>query len=365
MNNDIRLSVGFKSHRKRIKLKRLLGAEGVLALVDLWLSVAATRPDGKLTGWAEEDIAIEAQYEGDAQQFVAALEQVGFLEKTESGTFHIHNWNDNQPWASRSLLRSIAGKRNALLRWGQKEIPKDQRQDFRSWFEAHYIFAPSDSGSDVAKAYSNYANGIVMASESHGNGIATAMQPHAIGNAPNPNPNPNPIPIPTLNNIVERPTVSRPPENPKEPTGFSDNPDKPKKATGLIGTPSNTKKPKIPYAEIIKFLNEEANVDFKAKTASTRKFIKARFNEEFSLEDFKLVISAKAGEWMTDPAMVSYLRPSTLFGTKFEGYLQHAKNQSQTFSKDCSNCDYQKRGDCEKSETERLECTSYEPYTGN
>ena len=44
--------------------------------------------------------------------------------------------------------------------------------------------------------------------------------------------------------------------------------------------------------------------------------------------DFKTVIDKKCAEWLQDGNMVQYLRPETLFGTKFETYL----NQPDTGS---------------------------------
>jgi hypothetical protein len=41
--------------------------------------------------------------------------------------------------------------------------------------------------------------------------------------------------------------------------------------------------------------------------------------------DFQDVIEHKAEEWKTNAEMAQYLRPQTLFGTKFESYLQAAK----------------------------------------
>jgi len=83
----------------------------------------------------------------------------------------------------------------------------------------------------------------------------------------------------------------------------------------------NGKTRQIPYQEIISFLNETCQTKFRPDTGTTRNMIKARFNEGFDLEDFKAVISTKAGQWLTEPKMVQYLRPQTLFGTKFESYL--------------------------------------------
>ena len=78
----------------------------------------------------------------------------------------------------------------------------------------------------------------------------------------------------------------------------------------------------IPYQKIIERLNEKAGTSYKHTTSKTRDMIKARFNEKFSFDDFVAVIDKKVLDWSTNPDMVKYLRPETLFGNKFEGYLQ-------------------------------------------
>jgi uncharacterized phage protein (TIGR02220 family) len=71
---------------------------------------------------------------------------------------------------------------------------------------------------------------------------------------------------------------------------------------------------------IISFLNSTTGSKYKASTDKTRRLIAARLAEGFTVNDFKAVITKKAKEWQgTD--MARYLRPETLFGTKFEGYL--------------------------------------------
>ena len=72
---------------------------------------------------------------------------------------------------------------------------------------------------------------------------------------------------------------------------------------------------------VIDYLNERTNQHYKSTTKKTKALIKARMNEGFLVDDFKVVIDKKAYDWLNDPAMVQYLRPETLFGTKFEGYL--------------------------------------------
>ena len=65
MTRDIRLSVDLFSNRKIIRLTKQLGPEGVLSLIRLWCRVALLNPDGELSGWSQEDIAIEAGWPGD------------------------------------------------------------------------------------------------------------------------------------------------------------------------------------------------------------------------------------------------------------------------------------------------------------
>lgn len=79
-----------------------------------------------------------------------------------------------------------------------------------------------------------------------------------------------------------------------------------------------------PYSEVVSYLNERAGTAYKATSKKTRQLIHARFNEGFTLQDFQAVIDSKCREWLGDKKMAQYLRPETLFGTKFEGYLQTA-----------------------------------------
>ena len=75
------------------------------------------------------------------------------------------------------------------------------------------------------------------------------------------------------------------------------------------------------YDEIINYLNQICGSKYKSTTPTTKSNIQSRLKEGFNLDDFKKVIDIKAEEWLNDPKMCVYLRPTTLFGTKFEGYL--------------------------------------------
>lgn len=81
---------------------------------------------------------------------------------------------------------------------------------------------------------------------------------------------------------------------------------------------------------IVNYLNLKADKSFKRSTPETQKHISARLKEGFTVEDFKIVIDKKVNEWKgTD--FEKFLRPQTLFGTKFESYLNQTsqiKNKS-------------------------------------
>lgn len=90
--------------------------------------------------------------------------------------------------------------------------------------------------------------------------------------------------------------------------------------TSTKDTITNNTNTNIDYKYIVDFLNSKADTNYKHTTGKTQSLIRARMNEGFTLEDFKQVISNKCNDWKgTD--FEKYLRPETLFGTKFESYL--------------------------------------------
>lgn len=88
-----------------------------------------------------------------------------------------------------------------------------------------------------------------------------------------------------------------------------------------------TTEKKIPIVEIIQYLNEKTTAEYKPGTYKTQEMIRERVREGFTVEDFKKVIDIKSEEWLHDSQMSKYLRPATLFGNKFESYLnqKHVK----------------------------------------
>lgn len=79
------------------------------------------------------------------------------------------------------------------------------------------------------------------------------------------------------------------------------------------------------YTLVVQHLNEKAGTKYRASGAKTQKVIHARVAEGFTLDDFIAVIDKKTAEWM-GTEWEKFLRPETLFGPKFESYL----NQNTT-----------------------------------
>lgn len=75
------------------------------------------------------------------------------------------------------------------------------------------------------------------------------------------------------------------------------------------------------YISILSRLNKKAGTSYRHSSKATQGHINARLAEGYTVEDFYTVIDKKCTEWKGDPKMEKYLRPETLFGSKFENYL--------------------------------------------
>ena len=84
------------------------------------------------------------------------------------------------------------------------------------------------------------------------------------------------------------------------------------------------------FKSIIGHLNQVAEKKYKHSTSCYRRLIKARLKEGYRPEDFVVVIDKKCEEWKGSRKMEKHLNPITLFGSKFDTYL----NQSDGKEKD-------------------------------
>ncbi|KAF5030111.1 hypothetical protein DSECCO2_641530 [anaerobic digester metagenome] len=74
------------------------------------------------------------------------------------------------------------------------------------------------------------------------------------------------------------------------------------------------------YTQVIDYLNQKTGTNFRPTAKETQRLINARLNESFTVDDFIKVIDTKSVEWK-GTEFEKYLRPATLFGPKFENYL--------------------------------------------
>lgn len=85
---------------------------------------------------------------------------------------------------------------------------------------------------------------------------------------------------------------------------------------------------------IVEYLNNKIGAHYKPNGKKMKELIRARMNEGYTVEDFKTVIDKKFKSWGNDPKMSLYLRPSTLFSTRFAEYL----NEYQAFDPNRLSC---------------------------
>jgi hypothetical protein len=177
--SDIRINGNFRNNRKRKRLEQLAGAKAVIALINLWIAAAESRPRGILHGWDAMDIAIEAQWEGAPDDFVTALKICGLLDVLDDGTYAIHDWRENQPFAFHRPERVMRSRAAVAARW-EKRHPQQGNTDSN---------ADSNATSNTDR-------------------IPPVCDPYTDRNTPIP----IPIPIPTPNSITsaEPPSDSEP-----------------------------------------------------------------------------------------------------------------------------------------------------------
>lgn len=155
---DIRLGTDCLRHPKIRKLRRRLGADGIVALVSLWCFAGERRQTGTLDGMNAEDIALAGDWQGDQEVFRDTLIELRLLDADENGILSIHGWDEHQPWIIHAPDRTAKAKKASAARWGKK----------------------SDAN----------------ACSEHAPSMPDALPADATSNAPSPTPSPTPSPSP-------------------------------------------------------------------------------------------------------------------------------------------------------------------------
>ncbi|WP_290368219.1 conserved phage C-terminal domain-containing protein [Periweissella fabaria] len=83
-------------------------------------------------------------------------------------------------------------------------------------------------------------------------------------------------------------------------------------------------------------LNAKTGRRYNPKAISTRKLLNARLQEGYQVEDFIKVIDTKVSHWLNDEKYNMYLRPGTLFGAKFDNYINENVSNSDKRNGSCS-----------------------------
>ncbi|MCT7852227.1 MAG: conserved phage C-terminal domain-containing protein [Lactobacillus iners] len=132
-----------------------------------------------------------------------------------------------------------------------------------------------------------------------------------------------------------------------DPTPEQENTEFTQKTSDSKKSKTTSKTDNIPYDRVIKYLNAKAGTNYRATNKATQRLIKARFNEGMTTKDFKKVIDKKCNDWLKDPKMCEYLRPATLFGSKFESYLNQKPKRLDQSATDWH--EYSTRADMDNS----------------
>lgn len=127
MNSDYRVTITWRGGLKRKKLQRKLGAEGVLAVMDLWSIAAEQRPDGILKDWNADDIELQINWNGQPGELVAVLVELRLLDFDDNTkTYSIHNWMKWNHWAAGAERRSEQARAAAEARWTKQSSTQSQ-----------------------------------------------------------------------------------------------------------------------------------------------------------------------------------------------------------------------------------------------
>ena len=122
MNTDIRVDVGFLDHWKTDTLQAACGAEGVLALMRLWIFAAQNKPDGRLTGITDPLIERVAKWRGESGQLLHCLIENRFIDQDGDGVWCLHDWAQHNPYAAKAEWRRDRARKANAARQQSKPV---------------------------------------------------------------------------------------------------------------------------------------------------------------------------------------------------------------------------------------------------
>lgn len=129
-NLYVRLHSSFWTHRKTLQLRRKLGDAAFWIPPRLWSFAAENAPNGDLSNYQAEDLAMLVQYSGNAQAMLEALHEAGFLENgvirnwEERNSFHVTNHE-----RARKAAEARWSKRNEKLCERNRDIEREKEKE--------------------------------------------------------------------------------------------------------------------------------------------------------------------------------------------------------------------------------------------
>lgn len=110
----IRLSCGFFTHVKTIRLRASIGDDAFWVAPRLWAYAAENQPDGDFSKYSAAEIALAIGYSKDAKALLEALLHAGFMDKGNQ----LHDWAEHNAYHASYAARA---KKAARARWDKEE----------------------------------------------------------------------------------------------------------------------------------------------------------------------------------------------------------------------------------------------------
>lgn len=116
----IRLRTGFYSHVKTLRLRARLGNDAFWLVPRIWCLAAEHSPNGDLSKYSAEDIAMLVGYQADAQAMLVALKDCGFIDLDGK----IHDWDEHNGYHHKFSARASNA---ANARWDKERMKRKEK----------------------------------------------------------------------------------------------------------------------------------------------------------------------------------------------------------------------------------------------
>lgn len=113
---DLNLDVNYFDHIKTLRLIARLGDGAEILPIRLWAYCSKHHPEkGILKGYADSEIEWICKWRGEKGEMVAAMIEVGFLDRMPDNEIQVHNWLVRE---GHLVMQKVRAKHAAEVRWG-------------------------------------------------------------------------------------------------------------------------------------------------------------------------------------------------------------------------------------------------------